>query len=106
MIRRQPRILAAAALLLLALTAGCTTPTVGEDVGASASPGSGGSPGASLQASQALPEGFSYVSDVVPDAIQEIRYFSTYNFVGERIDGYESPVAVLSSPAAVARATC
>ena len=28
------------------------------------------------------------LSDVVPDAILEIRYFSTYNFVGARIDGY------------------
>ena len=25
--------------------------------------------------------------EAVPDAILEIRYYSTYNFVGERIDG-------------------
>jgi len=31
--------------------------------------------------------GFVVLSDVVPDIIQEIRYFSTYNFVGERITG-------------------
>ena len=30
---------------------------------------------------------FVNLTDVVPDAILEIRYFSTYNFVGERIRG-------------------
>ena len=52
--------------------------------------------------SQSLPEGFILVSDVVPDAIQEIRYYSTYNFVGERIDAYKAPVAILSKKAAEA----
>ena len=46
--------------------------------------------------------GFVMVSDVVPDAILEIRYYSTYNFVGERIDGYEEPVALLTKEAAKA----
>lgn len=31
---------------------------------------------------------FVLLSDYVPGIIQEIRYFSTYNFVGDRIDGY------------------
>ena len=31
---------------------------------------------------------FVTLTDAVPDAILEIRYFSTYNFVGTRIDGY------------------
>ena len=31
---------------------------------------------------------FVPITDVVPDAILEIRYYGTYNFVGERIDGY------------------
>ena len=48
------------------------------------------------------PSGFVYVSDAVPDAILEIRYFSTYNFVGERIDGYEQPTALLTVEAATA----
>ena len=34
---------------------------------------------------------FVTLTDVVPDAIMEIRYFGTYNFVGTRIDGYEDP---------------
>ncbi len=43
---------------------------------------------------------FVNVSDVVPDVILEMRYFSTYNFVGSRIDGYEVPVALLTRVAA------
>ena len=34
------------------------------------------------------PKGFVHLTDVVPDAILEIRYYSTYNFVGDRIYGY------------------
>ena len=44
-------------------------------------------------------ENFALISDVVPDVIQEIRYFSTFNFVGERIDGYEQPCALLTKQA-------
>ena len=47
---------------------------------------------------------FVLVSDVVPDAILEIRYFSTYNFIGDRVDGYEEPVALLTEEAANALA--
>ena len=43
---------------------------------------------------------FVNITDVVPDAILEIRYFSTYNFVGARVDGYEEPVALLTREAA------
>ena len=46
--------------------------------------------------------GFVLLSDVIPDAILEIRYYSTYNFVGTRIDGYEQPVALLTREAAEA----
>ena len=46
--------------------------------------------------------GFVKLSEAVPDAILEIRYYSTYNFVGERIDGYENPVAYLTKEAAAA----
>ena len=45
---------------------------------------------------------FVLLSDAVPDAILEIRYYSTYNFVGDRIDGYEQPVALLTKEAASA----
>ena len=43
---------------------------------------------------------FVRVTDVIPDAILEIRYYSTYNFVGERIDGYEQPIALMTREAA------
>lgn len=46
------------------------------------------------------PSGFVLLSDYVPHAIQEIRYFSTYNFIGERIDGYEEPCALITAEAA------
>ena len=46
--------------------------------------------------------GFVYLAEAVPDAILEIRYYSTYNFVGERIDGYVEPVAMLTKEAAKA----
>ena len=46
------------------------------------------------------PAGFVHVSDAVPDAILEIRYYSTYNFMGDRVDGYERPTALLTVEAA------
>lgn len=45
---------------------------------------------------------FVNVADIVPDVILEIRYYSTYNFVGQRIDGYDAPVALLTKEAATA----
>ena len=46
------------------------------------------------------PAGFVVVADHVPGVIQEIRYHTSYNFIGERIDGYEEPVALLTAEAA------
>ena len=46
------------------------------------------------------PSGFVLLSDFAPHIIQEIRYYSTYNFIGERIDGYEEPCALLTAEAA------
>lgn len=43
---------------------------------------------------------FVAITDVVPDVILEIRYYSTYNFVGDRVDGYEQPIALLTRQAA------
>ena len=43
---------------------------------------------------------FVLLTDVVPDAILEIRYYSTYNFIGDRIPGYEMPIAILTRRAA------
>ena len=45
-------------------------------------------------------EFFVSLEEAVPDAILEIRYFSTYNFVGTRVDGYLAPTALLTRVAA------
>ena len=52
------------------------------------------------QQEEGMPSDFTLITDVVPDAILEIRYYSTYNFVGERIDGYMAPVAIMTVKAA------
>ena len=46
------------------------------------------------------PSGFVLLADYVPGIVQEIRYYSTYNFIGDRIDGYEEPCALLTAEAA------
>lgn len=46
------------------------------------------------------PSHFVILAEFVPDILQEIRYYSTYNFIGERIDGYEEPCALLTKEAA------
>ena len=43
---------------------------------------------------------FVLVTDVVPDAILEIRYYSTFNFIGDRIPGYDEPIAIITRRAA------
>ena len=44
--------------------------------------------------------GFVLLGSFVPHIMQEIRYYSTYNFIGDRIDGYEEPCALLTREAA------
>jgi len=46
------------------------------------------------------PSGFVILGDFIPQIVQEIRYYSTYNFIGDRIDGYEEPIALLTKEAA------
>ena len=43
---------------------------------------------------------FVELTEVIPDVILEIRYYSTYNFVGTRIDGYNRPLALMTRQAA------
>ena len=42
------------------------------------------------------------LSEAVPDAILEIRYYSTNNYVGDRRDSFEEPVTLLTKEAAQA----
>lgn len=46
--------------------------------------------------------GFVLVSDIIPDVVLDIRYYTTFNFLGERVDGYEEPVALMTREAAYA----
>ena len=43
---------------------------------------------------------FVVISEYIPDVLLDIRYYSTFNFVGERIDGYKLPIAIISKSAA------
>ena len=45
---------------------------------------------------------FVDISGVAGDVILELRYYSTYNFIGDRIDGYLEPIALLTKEAAAA----
>jgi D-alanyl-D-alanine dipeptidase len=52
--------------------------------------------------SDALPEGFVYVTSVVLTVNVDLRYYSYNNFVGQRVDGYDSPKCILTAEAAEA----
>ena len=56
--------------------------------------------GPAKEAPEANFDDFVSIAEVVPDVILEIRYYSTYNFVGTRIDGYLQPTALLTRAAA------
>ncbi len=45
-------------------------------------------------------KGFVFLDEYIPDAMLEIRYASMFNFIGERIDGYEESVALCTKEAA------
>ena len=54
------------------------------------------------RAASAYTPGFAEVSDVMPAAALDIRYYGADNFVGGRVDGYEAPEAILTAEAAAA----
>ena len=54
------------------------------------------------EAPEANYDDFVDIADFIPDAILEIRYHTSYNFVGAPIDGYEQPTALLTRAAAEA----
>ncbi|MBR4742100.1 MAG: M15 family metallopeptidase [Desulfovibrio sp.] len=43
---------------------------------------------------------FVLLTDHIPSLLQDIRYYTTFNFIGDRIHGYEAPLALLTLPAA------
>ena len=46
--------------------------------------------------------GFVVLTDIVPDAIMEVSYYTLYNFIGDRVRGYEEPVALVTRETAYA----
>ncbi|WP_342227896.1 M15 family metallopeptidase [Rickettsiella endosymbiont of Rhagonycha lignosa] len=48
------------------------------------------------------PNNFVYVTEIIPNIKQDIRYFSNNNFVGRPIIGYKKPVCILTHKAAIA----
>jgi len=48
------------------------------------------------------PADFVALRSVDRTIIEDIRYFTPHNFVGERVDGYRQPLCVLTAPAAEA----
>ena len=49
---------------------------------------------------QILKKGFSYLSEVDESIQQELRYFSSNNFIGKKIDGYNKNTIIISNAAA------
>lgn len=47
-------------------------------------------------------QGFVQIHKVIPDIVYDIRYYSSDNFVGARVDGYIKPIAYFSREAAKA----
>ena len=45
---------------------------------------------------------FVEISSVIPDVVYDIRYYSSYNFTGKRVDGYKANRAYLTKQAAFA----
>lgn len=55
---------------------------------------------AQTRVQSSLPEGFVYVDEIIPDLVQEIRYYGTNNFMGRPVDGYLAKRAILTRAAA------
>ena len=49
-----------------------------------------------------MKDGFVSVGALIPDVLLDVRYYSSFNFVGRRVDGYEQPVVLLTQEAAQA----
>lgn len=54
------------------------------------------------QETKTLPNGFVYITSVIPDLEIEMRYFSTNNFVGDTIDGYHANKLIVTKQTAEA----
>lgn len=53
-----------------------------------------------LPTANALPKGFVYLHDIAPEIIEDMRYASSYNFIGHPIPGYQASRCILTREAA------
>jgi zinc D-Ala-D-Ala dipeptidase len=49
-----------------------------------------------------MPDSFVSISDIIPDVILDIRYYSDHNFLGQKVDGYFAPKCLITREAAKA----
>ncbi|MDR1379102.1 MAG: M15 family metallopeptidase [Synergistaceae bacterium] len=49
-----------------------------------------------------LPEGFVYIDELIEDCVVDAKYWGTDNFIGRGVDGYETPLVVMTHEAAEA----
>jgi D-alanyl-D-alanine dipeptidase len=47
-----------------------------------------------------LPEGFSYLEEIIPNIRIELHYYAENNFIGAPIDGYLAPKGIMTTKAA------
>lgn len=59
-------------------------------------------PAAQAKPEPRAPKDFVALRTVDPTIVQDMRYSTPHNFVGERIDGYRHPLCILTRPAAEA----
>ena len=78
---------------LLALILGMGSLTAFAD---DTAPGTQQTAGQAKTAPEEDASGFVSVSDEIPEAILDLRFYSTYNFLGQRAEGYEEPLALLT----------
>lgn len=50
--------------------------------------------------SQNIPDGFVEIREVIPDIILDLRYITNHNFLGVRVDGYETEKCYITKTAA------
>ncbi len=55
-----------------------------------------------LQHHAEIPDNFVHLREVIRDIVEDVRYYSADNFVGERIPGYEHSRLILTLEAALA----
>ncbi|WP_040251359.1 M15 family metallopeptidase [Psychroserpens mesophilus] len=55
-----------------------------------------------FQKSNTLPKGFVYAKTVIPDLDVELRYYSSHNFVGDTIEGYNANLLIITKETAEA----